>query len=323
MVETLYNPPSASLLVLDGHSGAIRFRIPFPTSSSKVENFKCVEGHELLNLRASPAGSVFTNTDGNMYAQVEVHNEAVHSPCGSQQASHSFENTLSLLQVAPDGTANWRVFAQFHSDGNSPFHARERAFAGETIPDGLGGVLAAWTYIFPGVKGGEKPRIEARVSRLDPKEQHDFTLPMAYWTPGLSGLFDENMVLGEGNVLYATNHRTLVSFHIPSGEPKWARQPPAGGIDIQHSTAGGGILVSNNGRLTYFDAEGRGVELPWTVEIPGNASDIGLNQTDLLVHRPAPALALREVQLYFLGRFLAVEDGAPAGLGRFVMFLGH
>jgi len=322
VVETLYNPPSASLLVLDGHTGAIRFRIPFPTSSSKLENFKCINGNEILNVRASPTGSVFTSRDGQMYVQVEVHNESERTTCGSQQGTHSFENTLSLLQVAPDGAANWRAIAQIHSDGNSPFHARERVFAGESIPDGLGGVLAAWTYFFPGVKGGEKSRIEARVSRLGPKEQHDFTLPMAYWTPGLTGLFDENMVLGD-DVLYATNGRTLVSIHIPSGETKWARQPPTGEIKIHHSTAGGGILVSNQGHLTYFDAEGRGVNVPWTVEVAGSNSDVGLSQTDLFTHAPGSTLRLRDVQLYAMGRFIAVEAGSPDGLGRFMMFLGH
>jgi hypothetical protein len=320
VVETLCSPASASLLVLDGHSGAIRFRVPFPTSSSKVENFKCIDRNEILNVRASRAGSVFTSTDGKMYVQVEVHDESA-TACGSQQGSHSFENTLSLLQVAPDGTFSWRVIAQIHSDGNSLFHAQERVFAGESIPDGLGGVLAAWTYFFPGVKGGEKARVEARVSRVSPKEQRDYTLPMANWTPGLTGLFDENMVLGEEDVLYATNGKTLVSFHIPSGEIKWVRQPPAGGIKIQHSTSGGGILVANQERLTYFDAEGRGADLPWTVELPESPSDIGLSQTDLFAHTPGPALALREVELYSMGRFIGVEDGSPAGQGRFLMFL--
>jgi hypothetical protein len=323
VVETLNNPPSSSLLVLNGQNGVIRFRIPFPNSSSQVQNFKCVDGNNLLNVRASRAGSVFTSSDGNMYVQVEVLNESTRSGCGSQQGSHAFENTLSLLEVNPEGVASWHEFEQIHSDGNGNFRAQERAFAGESIPDGLGGVLAAWTYFFPGVKGGEKPRSETRLSRIGPSEQRDFTLPMTYWTPGLTGLFDRNMVLGEGNVLYATNGRALVSFQIVSGEIKWVRQPPTGEIEIHHTTAGGGILVSNQGHLTYFDAEGGGVNLPWTAETAGNGSEVGLVQTDPVTHASAPVLSLREVELYSSGHFIAVEAGTPTNPGRFVMFQAH
>jgi hypothetical protein len=262
IVEMLSSPPSTALLVLDGNTGSVRFRVPFPTSSTRISNFKCVQGNEVLNMRSSPAGSVFASSDGNMYVQVEVLNESTSASCGSASGSHLYENTLSLLKITPEGEANWRVFAQIHSDGNSAFHPQQRLFAGESIPDGLDGVLAAWTHFYAGVKGGEKPHTEACLTRLSPSEQHDFVLPMPSWIPAVTGLFYENMVLGENDTLYATDKRSLVSFHIPSGEVKWVRRPPNGGVDIQHATSGGGILVTNIGRATYFNPQGEGAILP-------------------------------------------------------------
>jgi len=53
------------------------------------------------------------------------------------------------------------------------------------------------------------------------------------------------MILGEGNALYATNGPILLRFDTQAGELSWARHPPTGGVKLQHSTAGGGLLVSN------------------------------------------------------------------------------
>jgi hypothetical protein len=183
----------------------------------------------------------------------------------------------------------------------------------------LGGVFAAWTYSFPGNKEGEKPHFEARLSRISERDQSDFTLPMPFWTSGINSLFEENMVLGEGDILYATNKHQLLRFHIPTGEVNWVRQPPTGEVDLQFAAGGGGLVVSNAGRLFYFDADGNGQPFPSTVVVP-NPNDIGLAQFDLFDNTPLPPLQFRTVQMYQPGFFLAVEDGAPDGRGSIVFF---
>jgi len=45
----------------------------------------------------------------------------------------------------------------------------------------------------------------------------DFTLPLVSWTKGIDSVFDRNMVLGDGNVLYATNGLVLVRFDTQAG----------------------------------------------------------------------------------------------------------
>jgi len=320
IVETLPKPASSALLILNARTGKVRFRIPFPISSSTVDGFKCKDPKRnmLKSIRPSRAGSVFTSNDGNMYVQVETHVESVVvEECKNKQ--YSFDDTLALLRVTPEGETDWKSFQHSHADGAGNIVPQPRVFAGETIPDGFGGVLAAWTYLSPDDSGG-KLRADARLSRIGPAGQRDFILPMAYWTEGLNSPFDENMVLGEGNFLYAVNGPLLVRFDTQSGEVNWVRHPPTGKVKLDHSTAGGGVLVSNAGRLVYFDAQGNGVPFPWTVQV-SNPENIGLVQTDLFDGTPLDALQLRDAQFCWAGNYIAVEDGAPYGHGALLYFL--
>jgi hypothetical protein len=111
IVETMTNPVSSSFLVLSGTTGGVRYRIPFPESSSTINGFRCQDPirNILTNIRPSRAGSVFTSTDGNMYLQVETFVESVDlEACKSKQ--FSFDNSLALLRVSPDGEAEWKTF---------------------------------------------------------------------------------------------------------------------------------------------------------------------------------------------------------------------
>jgi hypothetical protein len=321
IVEYIQQPVSSALIVLNGATGEVRFRIPFPTSSTAIHNFKCVAGNDLVNIRSSPAGSVFTSAEGNMYVQVEVHNESA-GPTTCNPGHWSFDNSLSLLQVTPDGEAEWKMFQHFHADGAGGFHVQPRVFAGETIPDGLGGELAAWTYFYPGNKEGAKAYFEGRLTRLGPSGQRDYSMPFPLWDAVPSELFNENMVLGEGDTLYATNKQVLIDFHIPAGELKWVRKPPTGEITLHWATRGGGVLVSNGGRLALFDAEGKGGEFKESTST-ANGTGVGLQVLDPLDPTATQVLQLRDLQLSWSQNLLAVEDGAPHGRGRMIEIARH
>jgi hypothetical protein len=320
IVETIAKPPSSALLIISAQTGKIRFRIPFPISSSTIDGFRCSDPqHNVLkSIKPSLSGSVVTSNDGNIYVQVETHNESVRlEACKGKD--YSFDDSLSLLRVTPAGEAEWKTFQHIHADGNGNFVVQPRVFAGETIPDGFGGVLAAWTYVSPHLGSDKQLISESRLSRIDPSGQQDFTLPMLFWTKGISTLFDENMVLGDGNVLYATNGPLLVRFDTRAGVLDWGRHPPTGEVKLRLATAGGGVLVSNAGRLVYFDAQGNGQGVPWTVTAT-NPDDIGLVQSDLFDHTSAAPLQIRDVLLCWAGNFIAVEDGAPYGRGGLIYF---
>ena len=320
IVETIAKPPSSALLIISAQTGKIRFRIPFPISSSTIDGFRCTDPqHNILkSIKPSVCGSVFTSNDANIYVQVEIHIESVRlEDCKNKD--YSFDDSLALLRVTPAGEAEWKTFQNIHADGNGDFVVQPRVFAGETIPDGFGGVLAAWTYVSPHLGSGKQLISESRLSRIGPSGQQDFTLPMLFWTKGINSPFDENMILGDGNVLYATNGPLLVRFDTQGGVLNWARHPPTGEVKLRIATAGGGVLISNAGRLVYFDSQGNGQDVPWTVT-PTNPDDIGLVQTDLSDHTVAAPLLIRDVQLCWAGNFIAVEDGAPYGRGGLLYF---
>jgi outer membrane protein assembly factor BamB len=319
IVESLSKPPSSALLILNARTGQLRFHFPFPISTSTLDGFRCKDPQRniLKSFSPSNSGSVFTSNDNNIYVQVETRVESsLMEACQDKQ--YSFDETLSPLRVTPAGETDWRTFQHIHADGQGDMVAQPRVFAGESIPDGLGGVLAAWTYFSPDNSGGQI-RTEARLSRIGPSGQQDFTLPMPYWTKGINSFFDENMILGEGNALYAVNGPQLLRFDIQVGEVNWVRHPPTGEVELHHSTRGGGLLVSNAGRLVYFDVQGNGVDIPWTVAV-SNPQDIGLVQKNLFDQSPMESLQLEDVQLSWAGEFLAVEDGAPFGHGSLLSF---
>jgi outer membrane protein assembly factor BamB len=321
IVEVLTKPASSALLILNATTGKVRSRIPFPISTSTIDGYKCKDpGRNVLkSLRPSLAGSVFTSNDSNMYVQVETHVESlVVEACVNKQ--HSFDDTRALLKVTPAGETEWKTLQHIHADGAGSMVAQPRVFAGETIPDGFGGVLAAWTHVSPDTSVGQI-RSEARLSRVGPSGQRDSTLPMPYWVKGLNSFFAENMVLGEGNFLYATNGPLLLRFDTQAGEVNWVRHPPTGEVKIQHSTAGGGLLINNAGRLVYFDPQGNGAEVPWTVAA-SNPDDIGLVQRYLLEENTPmmEPLQLREANLTWAGHFIGIEDGVPFGHGALVYF---
>jgi outer membrane protein assembly factor BamB len=85
---------------------------------------------------------------------------------------------------------------------------------------------------------------------------------MPYWAKGLNSFFNANMVLGEGNVLYASNGPQLLRFNTDSGEVNWVRHPPDGEVKLHYATVGGGLVISNAGRLGLIDAQGNSVAMP-------------------------------------------------------------
>ena len=320
IVETISKAPFASFVIVDGTTGSAKFRMPFPTSSSTLTGVRCSDPVQnvLSNVRPSVSGSPFTNTDGNMYLQVEVHVESVdYKACKPEQ--YSFDERLLLLRVTPAGEPEWKTFQHIHADGVGGFAVQDRLFAGETIPDGFGGFLAAWTYVDAHTKPHEPMHTEARISRISESDQRDFTLPMPFWTPGLNSFFDEAMVLGDDNILFATNGMVLVRFNTQTGLADWVRRPPTGQIALDHATAGGGVLVFNSSRLAFFNAKGDGLLFPWAATTE-NPDDIGVAQFDVFDHTPEAPIVLRKAYFYSPEGYLGVEEGAPRGHGSLVFF---
>jgi hypothetical protein len=319
IVETVAEPPSSAFLIIEGTTGVLKTRVAFPPSSSTVTGLRCSDPMQntLANLRPSVAGSPFTASTGDMYLQVQVHVESEEFEA-CQPKQYSFDEKLELLRVTPEGKAEWKTFEHTHAEGSGGFVVQNRMFAGETIPDGFGGVLAAWTYLDVHTKPKEPISSEARISRITAHDQRDFTLPMPFWTPGLNSFFSANMVLGDGNILYATNGLVLVRFDTKTGLVDWVRRPPVGKIILDHATAGG-ILIVNDGYLAYLDSSGKGFHFPWGMATE-NTDDVGLARNNIFDGTPEAPLNLREIEYFPNQDYVAVEEGAPKGRGSLLFF---
>jgi hypothetical protein len=79
---------------------------------------------------------------------------------------------------------------------------------------------------------------------------------MSGWSSDPTSIFDENMVLGENNTLFATDGHSPLSFDVPAGTVNWILHFQPGTVQLQYATSGGGVgvLVANAGRLGYVDS---------------------------------------------------------------------
>ncbi|HET6844885.1 MAG TPA: hypothetical protein VFK06_24860 [Candidatus Angelobacter sp.] len=114
----------------------------------------------------------------------------------------------------------------------------------EVIPDGNGGVLAAWTG-----GGNSEPELgtqAAHVSHFDASGGvTDYTVPLFAWNiipedPFFSPIFLGAMMLGENNVVFGSNGGRLEAFDQGSGIQKWSSLPD-GFIFFLDSTASDGM----------------------------------------------------------------------------------
>ena len=143
---------------------------------------------------------MFTNTDGNMYVQVEVHNETAEAlPCNVVSTCLIILYRCCVGGPWPNGVNR---FAELHSDADGPYVAQPRFFAGESIPDGLGGASRMELY-FPGHKGGEKPHMKPAL-HVSSVGQFDYTLPMPAGAL-IRPLYGRKHGVREEDTLYAIN----------------------------------------------------------------------------------------------------------------------
>ena len=252
IVEVRQHPtPEAELIGIDTRSGLVKSRLSLPPSHSGQKNIGCKEGNNRIVESAASTGAPMTSGHGSVFVEVEV-SSMIHDalPC-ERGGTLSIDNSLRLLEVKEDGSHEWQTIKQFTYDG--PAHAPEaqsvpRPFASEVIPDGKGGVQAAWTYSVL----SPKPRMEARITRVSPSEMKEFSLPF----PGWGDPSDAHMVLGEQTTGMAAVGNQVVAYDVITGAVKWTWHAEEGRAQILMSLAGNGLLIMNRGEVVNFDANG-------------------------------------------------------------------
>lgn len=163
--------------------------------------------------------------------------------------------------MTSDGSTTVTQFEEFEWDPVSGQDASARRL----IPDGEGGVLAAWAKY-------DSSEYEYHIARITSSGLSDFTLPSGWGGSGYAPV--EEMVLGEDGVAYATNLADLIAFDISSLQTVWSYEIPQeypNGIRIIASAADGGLVAklrdtSDADTVVRFDDEGTPTLDSWTGE---------------------------------------------------------
>jgi hypothetical protein len=198
----------------NGVSGGLQARIQLPES---LYYFHCpIETRS----QYSPAGigTPAVAPDGSFYIEVASSQSFFESNCENGPEPFGFSTSssnLSLMRVSPDGGVG---FSGLDSSSVLSFTP------GDVIPDGQGGVLAAWL----------KPSGTAILADVGSGAQT--TSPIQV----------ESMVLGDNNTAFATNGYNVVALSVPSLAPIWTYTSTGGGLSFVTATSGGGVSLEDS-----------------------------------------------------------------------------
>ncbi len=233
---------SAFLVALDPISGTPTLRLPLP--SGTLQDFDCHGNLFSSDTRPPISRNIAIDSDGTASIELEVDTFVENFGCSDpnpdpvnnprQLQSAPFTSSLYLFQVKPDGSTAVTLIHSFSGDNFlAPLPNQGRSEPQQVIPDGAGGVLAAWTDY------SVQPRL-AHVTRIGPSGRSDYAFPSVE-----AGAFG-HMVLGDNGVAYLTDSVLIQAFDINSGQILWTWQAPDPNNDVVNiiaSSAGGGLVA--------------------------------------------------------------------------------
>lgn len=286
------NAPEVYLLALDGMTGAVKFRIALPLSFYGQRSIGCVQGNDNIEQYSFPPGAPIVAPDGSVYLETQSETWILdYLPCNTG-GTNTYESAVRLLQVRPDGSSIWRDIKRYSFVGGVDFHTMTlpHATLGEVIPDGQGGVLAAWTYHIIDPFNHPDAVPEARITRIMGSGASEYSLPYTGWGYCNSpvGSCSDNdygeppnrtLVLGENGVAMAgrwrwdntasTGSAKVVAFDVNSGAVAWNWESPVAWFDIVAATAGNGMVGDvwqddGSERIVRIDPTGQASYDAWT-----------------------------------------------------------
>jgi len=237
---------------LDGVTGARKFELTLPASYEKQINVQKF-GKEIVCASKSSSSPIrtttshlFVNIDGFAYiaftqndwglGTVKCAAESVIAP---PDVNFTRDDRVLVWQIHPDGTYRSTIVEE--SKNNRPFSepASVASPTGSIIPDGLGGVLLPirWSHIVTAEALQGSP--DELVYRIDKNGDvvYRFVLPK------YDGSLHDEMVLGEGNLGFATRGSLLIAFNARNGKELWRWDSRLPDIEVFAALANGHCLV--------------------------------------------------------------------------------
>jgi hypothetical protein len=202
----------------NGSSGSLQARIPLPES---LNYFNCPDNVQPdISYIMAQSGSAAVAPDGSFYMEVASYESFLQTNCENGPQPYAFSSgssNLSLMRVSPDGGAGLISLDSSSTPQFSP---------GDVIPDGQGGVLAAWI----------NPLYQEVLADVGTPGGTQMNFPVGI----------ENMVLGDNNVAFATNTGSIVAFSVPSLTPTWSYASTGGALSFVAATSGGGVTINDS-----------------------------------------------------------------------------
>jgi hypothetical protein len=236
-------PTSTLLAAFDGATGATKFTVPLPPSHTHF-TLTDVQGNIIENDDtdgSSFIGPLAVMADGSLRTLILNFQKSrtdtqggFGSPCpqGSSQCTVAISNhvKVQLLTVQPGGGSSVQTMKSYDFDASNCAPCSDPGGGNsytpeDTIPDGLGGILASWTEIrgpFP----GSIQSLTQNVRHIDKSgafADYSFSdlVPAAIFSG--SG---ETLILGANNTAFGIGPRNIVAFEITTGTRNFTYQTP-------------------------------------------------------------------------------------------------
>jgi hypothetical protein len=260
-------PTKSVAIALDGTTGQPKFAIPVTPSHSHFtlfdEDGNVVEDDDqdgattVGPISAMPDGSVRMLTFSGQIVETDLqtHGELFNNPCQTGQSqcatSISRHTKLELLTIQPDGSSSTQQVHAYDFDGSNctpcidPGQANF-SIPGDVIPDGLGGVLAAWTENQEQNNITNQFHLSEHIYHVSGSggAQDTQLSGLGLVPPNLSADPGESLVLGENNTAFGVGLQ-IVAFDVTSITPIWNTPFLAPkGASLVGPTSDGGLLAA-------------------------------------------------------------------------------
>jgi outer membrane protein assembly factor BamB len=259
LVHVLSQSPdgtAGNITGLDEETGAKRFELPIPGSQEKQINIRAnfpKEGSKIVcapsplsTALRSIASRLIVNMDGLAYVAFTEHEWklstakcAPGSIIDARNVDYTRDEKVVLWQIHPDGTYRSTIIEANKSKQSLSTPVSVPSPTGGLIPDGLNGVLVSIRFSHDSIVENVHDEADEFVYRINPNGEVAYKLLM----PRYSGKLQDDMVLGEHDLGFATRGGVLVAFNVRNGREVWQWDSNTPEISVYAALANGGCAV--------------------------------------------------------------------------------
>jgi hypothetical protein len=244
------------IVVLDGQTGTVRARVPLARSSQRTEITSypgCQSRTDAYDYTPVVSGPIVA-ADGSGYFQVEQWSRTTRGSCHrAEYSSKDVRRTLTLLRVQSTGAVTSQPLFDFTFSGN-PTTCEWAPRPGDTLPDGLGGVLATWDRYQTGSCALDYHLFATRFDADGSRADHLLSTNQAGGP--------EIVLTGDAGTAYLSDSgASLTAIDVSTWTPKWSKDWTASGENVGTvvmAIMGGGVAVHHPGMgtMTVLDEDG-------------------------------------------------------------------